>query len=189
MSTDDKKIADIALQYGAEVPFLREQYCDDYSHVSDVVIYTLEQIGMHFGITYDVVVQLMPNCPIRNSQDIINLIQFAESFDLVTPVLSAFKFGWMNPHWAHTLDSTYKATRLFKETLNKRSQDLPELYCPSGAIWYSKVADLMQSGSFWHNYRFFELDYKQAVDIDTTDDLALADLFYQMIKKSPEIVG
>ena len=43
VSTDDEKIAAVAKKYGAEVPFLRENYCDDFATVSQATIYAIKQ--------------------------------------------------------------------------------------------------------------------------------------------------
>ncbi len=48
VSTDDIKIADIAKQWGAEVPFLRKECADDYSTVSEATTSALTQ-AMNFG--------------------------------------------------------------------------------------------------------------------------------------------
>ena len=44
VSTDCKEIAKISLQYGAEVPFMREDKADDFSPISDATIYTLKRL-------------------------------------------------------------------------------------------------------------------------------------------------
>ena len=44
VSTDDKEIADIAMKYGAKVPFLRsESNSDDFSTLADVIFEVLNQ--------------------------------------------------------------------------------------------------------------------------------------------------
>src|SRR5680860_1474286 len=44
VSTDSQEIADIAIQYGAKVPFLRSaKNSDDFAHVADVIEEVLEE--------------------------------------------------------------------------------------------------------------------------------------------------
>ncbi len=99
VSTDDKKIAQMAEDNGVEVPFLREKYADDHSPLSLAVMEALEQAENHYNEKYDTVVQLMVNCPIRKSEQIIdaykNFVASSAKFQI-----SCFKFGWMNPWWA-----------------------------------------------------------------------------------------
>ena len=101
--------------------------------------------------------------------------------------ISCFKFGWMNPWWAMTLDDDMKAEKLFPETGEKRSQDLQDLFCPTGAIWIANVEALKQSGTFYgDNYRAFPIEWTSAVDIDNYDDLKMAKLLDNMNKEDEE---
>ena len=138
VSTDDKDIASVAIKYGAEVPFLRDKCADDHSPISLATIRTLKQMEEAGFEESDIVVQLMANCPLRNSNDIDlaieNFITKKSNFQI-----SSFKFGWMNPWWAHRVDSNGFALPIFKENDRmKRSQDQPDLFCPTGAIWDCK---------------------------------------------------
>lgn len=180
VSTEDEQIASIANDYGAEVPFLRDKYFDDFSPVSTVTIYTLDKLMINTKENFTTVVQLMPNCPLRNHTHIIesydNFLRSGENFQL-----SCFNFGWMNPWWAIKLDINFRPTPLFPEMLTKRSQDLDTVYCPSGAIWIAKIDPLKKSGTFYGDpHIFFPIDWKAAVDIDTPDDLEFAKAVYKV---------
>ncbi|WP_428236148.1 cytidylyltransferase domain-containing protein [Gracilimonas sp.] len=175
VSTDDQEIADVSVQYGAKVPFLREQYADDHSTISQATVHTLQKLSSELSENYESVVQLMANCPIRNSEDIIEACNFFDD-NVHNFQISAFKFGWMNPWWAHKLEDNFTATPVFDDEIrNRRSQDQPDLYCPTGAIWIANVEKLKDSESFYgDSYRFFPIDWKSAMDIDDTDDLEFA---------------
>ncbi len=178
VSTDDEEIASVAIKYGAEVPFLRDKNADDHSPISLATIRTLEQLNEIENIIPEVVVQLMANCPNRGSEDIDKAI---ENFILhkLDYQISSFKYGWMNPWWAHKVDSKGIASPIFNEEERvKRSQDQPDLYCPTGAIWIAKVPSLIKSQSFYgNNYSFFPIPWKKAIDIDDYDDLEMAKFF------------
>ena len=46
VSTDSQEIADVAMRYGAEVPFLRpEELASDTAKTMDAVMYTLEELA------------------------------------------------------------------------------------------------------------------------------------------------
>src|SRR3989304_3520795 len=72
VSTEDKEIAAVAEKFGVEVPFLRQDSFDDYSPVSEATISTLCQVKSVLNEEYENVVQLMPNCPLRQSSHIID---------------------------------------------------------------------------------------------------------------------
>lgn len=174
VSTDDEKIAAVATEYGLDVPFLRKEANDDISPVSVATISALKQAGQFWDEEYDVVVQLMANCPLRGSGEVVEAYNNFIADDLSFQ-LSAFKFGWMNPWWAARLDNSRKPEFIFPEALKKRSQDLEDLYCPTGAIWIARVDKLVKENTFYGNdYRFFPLDWKSAVDIDNYEDFAMA---------------
>lgn len=180
VSTDDEEIAEISKRFGAEVPFLREQFQDDYSPVSLATISALKQSEVHFNEDYEVVVQLMPNCPLRNSTHIQEAFSFFVDNDSNFQI-SCFKFGWMNPWWALKLDNTLKGERIFQETLNQRSQDLEDLYCPTGAIWISEKSHLIKEGTFYgESHIFYPMNWKAAIDIDDNEDLEMAKAIYIM---------
>ncbi|TQI70411.1 N-acylneuraminate cytidylyltransferase [Gramella sp. Hel_I_59] len=179
VSTDSKEIAEVSREYGAEVPFLRDAAADDHSPVSDATLRTVLQLEEQ-GEFYDDVVQLFAVCPLRTSDDIINSYQDFLSRD-VPFSLSCYKFIWMNPWWAVTLDDNNKPDWIFEGEM-KRSQDLPELYSPTGAIWIGKVDKLKQEKTFYGDgHIFWEMDWKNAVDIDNYEDLELAKAFKNII--------
>jgi CMP-N-acetylneuraminic acid synthetase len=170
VSTDNEEIAEISKKFGAEVPFLREDKSDDISPVSEATIYTLKQLN----VEYDIVVQLMANCPLRDAQEIQNsLARFCDR--KINFQISSFKFGWMNPWWAVKASENGVPEPLFPEALKTRSQDLPDLFCPTGAIWIASAKHLIENNSFYGpHYEFCEIDWISAVDIDDQKDLEMA---------------
>ena len=63
VSTDSRKYADIALKYGAEVPFLRPpEISKDLSRDSEVFIHTIKELNLK---EEDIVVYLRPTNPLR----------------------------------------------------------------------------------------------------------------------------
>lgn len=174
VSTDDPEIADVAQQHGAEVPFLREDDADDFTPISTATLNYSVRLQDFWGEEIDTVTQLMANCPLRTSEVIIT---FLERFnELGTPFLvSCFKFGWMNPWWGFRMSETGEHELLFPEALRVRSQDLDDLYCPTGSIWVAKLSNLVKDGTFYGNgHRFSEIPWESAVDIDDWSDLEFA---------------
>ena len=78
VSTDDKEIASIARQYGAEVPFLRplRLALDDSSH-ADVVLHAIDWLEEHDQFVAEYVVMLQPTSPFRIAADIDGALDFA----------------------------------------------------------------------------------------------------------------
>jgi len=179
VSTDDRIIAEIAEGYGVEVPFLRNGASDDITPVSIATIESVKQAQECWGEEYNVVMQLMATCPLRNRKEIINSFNhFIQA--KVNYQLSCFKFNYMNPWWAFKLKKDYRPEYIFKKFYGKRSQDLPELYCPTGAIWIAKTKDLIRENSFYGNgHIFYPIDWKAAIDIDNFEDAEFAEAVFR----------
>ena len=76
VSTDSEKYADIAREYGAEVPFIRpEEYATDTALDIDVFRHALNWLAENEGYHPDIVVQLRPTYPKRNPKDIDAMIE------------------------------------------------------------------------------------------------------------------
>ncbi len=181
VSTDDDKIAAVAPAAGLEVPFLRDRCADDHATASQATIAALTQVEKILDEQYEIVVQLMPTCPLRNGRHI------SEAYDnfVRTEVpfqISCFRFGWMNPWWAVKLDEKMSPAPVFPEVKEKRSQDLPDLYCPTGAVWIARVAALQKAGTFYGpGHTFYPMDWKVSVDIDEWADLEMARVIHSMV--------
>ena len=180
VSTDCQEIANISLEYGAEVPFIRSaELADDFTPVSAVTLNMLQQTDPE-GSNYHLICQLMANCPLRNSNDIKNSsIQFTETNS--SSQISVVRYGWQNPWWAMKRNEGFTLDPLFPNSLTSRSQDLPDLYCPTGAIWWAKSEILREHGSFHVPGRTgFELSWQHGMDIDTEEDWELAKIITQL---------
>lgn len=174
VSTEDEEIAAVSRAHGAEAPFLRDSHYDDVSTVSQATVAALAQAKRHYGEPFDIVVQLMANCPLRDSDDIRAGLKSFEAAGSEFQ-LSCFRFGWMNPWWALTLDASGQGAWAFPEASGVRSQDLPPLYCPTGAIWIARTEALRAAQTFYGpGHRFQPVSWIAAVDIDDEEDLAFA---------------
>lgn len=174
VSTDDDEIAEISREHGAEVPFLRDEAADDQSHVSAATLAALNQAEAYWGERYDTVTQLMPNCPLRGGDEVAKSLKTFHSRDAAFQI-SCFKYGWMNPWWAATIDAAGHPMQLFSSATKVRSQDLETLYCPTGAIWIARSEALRAAGSFYGPDHVFQpIPWTSAVDIDDEDDLKMA---------------
>ena len=145
--------------------------------------YSAYEATKYWNEKYDTVIQLMANCPLREAGDIKrsykNFKKNRRNFQI-----SCFKFGWMNPWWSFLSGKNNKIKPIFPKQIKKRSQDLPNLYCPSGAIWIAKVNKLFESKSFYgKNACIEEINWINAVDIDDEEDLKFAEVLKKFRNK------
>lgn len=178
VSTDDLEIADIARSFGAEVPFLRNIAAGDNASSSEATLAGLQQAEEYWDEQFDNVSQLMANCPLRDADDIKRAINNFHQTGEASQI-SCFRFGWMNPWWAAKLSADGTPDYLFPEARLARSQDLPPLYCPSGAIWTARVQDIKTQKTFYTpEHTFFPLSWISAMDIDDAEDMDMAKICY-----------
>ena len=175
VSTDKKKIASIAVKYGAQVPFLRDKkLSDNFTAVHDVTYDAVVKLEKKFKLNFTNIFQLMPNCPLRNHNDIKDFYNFflkSRSKFLI----SSTKFHFSNPWWSFYIDKKKNIHRIFPKFYKKRSQDLKEAFSPTGSIWAAKKKNFMITKSFYSpGFKFKELNWRSAVDIDTQTDFEIA---------------
>ena len=187
VSTDDDQIAAIAKEYGADVPFIRAaSLANDYAPVSLVTLDALERLDPDEKV-YRYVAQLMANCPLRTAEDIRDSYrQFVETG--ADSQISVTRYGWLNPWWAMTRDDRYRLALIFDEQrVARRSQDLPEVFCPTGAIWWAKADVLRCEKTFYVADRTgWKIPWQRAVDIDTEDDWRLTEILMEARQRRSE---
>jgi CMP-N-acetylneuraminic acid synthetase len=182
VSTDDEEIARIGRACGAEVPFHRAaSLADDVTPVSAATADALGRLDPDGAVFVDVA-QLMVNCPLRTAADVC--ASHAAFLASGAPAqISVARYGWQSPWWALTRDAAGRLEPLFADRLLQRSQDLPELFCPTGAIWWASAETLRTKRTYHVEGRTgWELPWGRAIDIDTEDDWQLAEL---LMKLSP----
>jgi CMP-N-acetylneuraminic acid synthetase len=175
VSTDSQKIAQISKENGAEVPFFREKYNDDYTPISDVTIHCVNQSEKYWNEKYDIVTQLMANCPNRNAEEIRKAYNYfiKNNIDFLS---SCIPFQSSNPWWAFSLKKNNQPEYLFYEKTKKRSQDLQTMYCRSGAIWIARKNKLIAENSFFGlGHVGYPIRWSSGIDIDDNEDLKIAE--------------
>jgi pseudaminic acid cytidylyltransferase len=186
VSTDSPEIAEVARQYGAEVPFLRdESLADDFTPISAVTADALLRLDPAAD-KFEAIAQLMPNCPLRTADDVSDSYRQFQKTGAEAQI-SVVRYGWQNPWWAMRLNERGELKPIFEEKMIARSQDLPELFCPTGAIWWARSATFRRAKTFHQENRTgWEIPWQQGVDIDTVEDWAMAEVLFRLAHFGPE---
>ncbi len=182
VSTDSPEIAELAVRAGAEVPFIRdESLADDHTPVSRVTVDALRRLDPS-GQTFGAVAQLMANCPLRTAEDVQASYRAFRECGAPTQ-LSVTRFGWQNPWWALTLSNGRTVEPVFQARMTQRSQDLPTLYCPTGAIWWAKAEVLLQEETYHVPGRAgWEIAWERGLDIDSEDDWSMVEVLWERMQ-------
>lgn len=174
VSTDSRKIAEVAERYGAKIPFLRPDFlAADTSKTIDAVCYTLDKLA-EAGETYDYLVLLQPTSPLRNSEDIEGAIYLAvESGRDVVSVSEVND----SPILMRKCDESGKLTPLFHENSTVRRQDMPVYYRVNGSVYVNEIRNLSEETSFNDNPVGYIMPKERSVDIDEPVDFEVAKFY------------
>ncbi|WP_243975757.1 cytidylyltransferase domain-containing protein [Vibrio natriegens] len=180
VSTDDQEIADVASQFGVNVPGLRpEELSTDTATTQSVLFYTLEKYSKDASI----VVLLQPTSPFRSATHIDQAIESlvdksAFSIVSVTPCEHP-------PQWANTLPYNDSMKDFLRLGDGKRSQDLGEAFRLNGAIYVYDINKLMAAGDmgFREDTYAYKMPNESSIDIDNRIDFDMAEFFFSRLKK------
>jgi pseudaminic acid cytidylyltransferase len=182
VSTDDIEIAEIALKYGALVPFLRSEInSTDFSNTVDVICEVIDNYN-HIGKTIINVCCLYPTAPlidVENIKSSYNLM-IDKKFSTVFPV-TAFSFPILR---ALKVGANQKVEMIWPENKSKRSQDLEQCYHDSGQFYWLNCHDLIVNKQLYtDNSGVIILSELDVQDIDNDVDWRLAELKFQIKKQ------
>jgi CMP-N,N'-diacetyllegionaminic acid synthase len=152
VSTDSPSIAEIAIKYGAEVPFVRpDEFAQDLSTDFEVFSHALNWLDNNENYRPDIVVQLRPTSPIRKSslidQCIIKLMSSAaDSLRIVTPSpITPYKM-WKIEDESHPLIPLLTIDGI-SEPFNEPRQRLPQTYWQIGTLDVIKTETILSKKS------------------------------------------
>lgn len=179
VSTDDKEIAEISKQFGAEVPFIRsKQTADDFTGTADVMIEVLNDL-QKIGKQFDNACCIYPTAPFITKQTIEESYKLLidKKFDSVFPVCA---FSYPIQRALQINDS--KTSMVWEENINKRSQDLPARYHDAGQFYWTNIQEFLKAKKlFTTNSGSIILDELQVQDIDNETDWKLAELKHSLL--------
>lgn len=179
VSTDSLEYADIAKQYGAEVPFLREANCaDDNSKISDVIINILQKYEK-LGKQFDYFMLLQPTSPLRDEKEIISSYKLLKE-KKANSIVSVCE-AEHSPLWMNTLEKDNNMDN-FVSILDKNRQELKKYYRINGAIYLSKIDYYKKYKNFYKKDSFaYIMSGEKSIDIDTILDFKFAEFLISRI--------
>lgn len=173
VSTDDNEIAQIALKYGAKVPFMRsEKTANDFATTLDVLNEVIAEYGK-LDKHFDEICCIYPCVPFLTAdilKEAYNTFKKSNA-DRLTPVV---KYSFPIQRAFRVNENGFLVFRE-PENANKRSQDLEAMYHDVGMFYFYKKSKLNSS-----NIAMYEMDEKNIQDIDTVDDWEMAELKYKI---------
>lgn len=186
VSTDDAEIADIAQQYGAEVPFMRPaELADDYTGTLDVIKHAIESLS-DLVIEEALVCCIYPTAPLLEPQDLQNGHDILCQQPDIQYVFSAVAFDFPIQR-ALYVNNAQEVAMFQPEHAQTRSQDLPAAYHDAGQFYWGRTeAFLSKKQIFSSHSKIITLPAIRAVDIDTLEDWNLTEALFHYHNKNHE---
>lgn len=178
VSADSEEIAEIARQYGAEVPFLRsEKNASDTATTFDVMEEVLLEYQKREKV-FDTVCCIYPCVPFLTGAILRKAYAFIGQYDSVIPVC---KYP-VPIEWAMRIENNLLRPD-DPASLHIRSQDLVPKYYDAGMFYFSNVFELFKNKSLLNAKTYgYVLSENQVQDIDTPEDWSNAEIKYRILQ-------
>jgi pseudaminic acid cytidylyltransferase len=186
VSTDDSDIAEIAVKYGADTPFLRPpELSDDHTGIIEVVQHALGWMRNE-GIPVEYVCCILATAPFLRG-DILST-----AFERLVESNASYAFSVTEYPFpiqrAIRIDSTERVEALWPENITTRSQDLEDVYHDAGQFYWGTSGAFERGEVIFSNSSIpIRLPRYLVQDIDTAEDWKMAELMFNALRESGEL--
>lgn len=177
VSTDSTEYADIAVKYGAEVPFLRpSEISQDLSTDYEFMNHCVEWLKEHQKYNCDIILQLRPTSPTRKVEDINKALEMflnkRDTFDSLRSVIPVEK----SPYKMYSLNNgnlvpLFNEINHTKEPYNQPRQILSQCYLHNGYIDILNTSILKHNTISGQSILPFVMEETNNLDIDCIADI------------------
>lgn len=180
VSTDDQEIANVAKEFGAEVPFIRPaDIANDFATTLDVMQHAIrwcqeqqwdiEKVCCIYATAPFILPEYIQNGLVELSNNDVEYAFSATTFPF--PIQRAI-----------SLDENNCVSMFAPEHANTRSQDLPEAYHDAGQFYWGKATAFLTGKAFFSEHsKAVILPRKRVQDIDTPEDWDLAETLFSVL--------
>jgi pseudaminic acid cytidylyltransferase len=183
VSTDSMELANIAITYGAEVPFIRPaELSDDFTGTDAVILHALNYLIDH-GADIQYVCCIYATAPFINSAyikkgfDLLKKKNATSAFSVTTypyPIYRSLK-----------ISEDGRLQMIWPDYMNVRSQDLSEAYHDAGQFYWADAQKyLIEKNIFSKDAVPVVLPRYLVQDIDTDEDWQRAEAMYKVLSLS-----
>lgn len=181
ISTDSEEIAEIAMKYGVEAPFLRPKHlAEDSSSSVDVLLHAVDYIETNCKDKFDTLTLLEPSSPFTTYEDLNRAFEIykEKKADSVIGMKHSISSMFIAP-----LDDNLKMSAHFEKLNSEKSlrrQDTAQEYTMNGAVYICGWDFFKNKKSIYsdNSYGYIMKD-EYSVEIDTYEDLRYAEYLYE----------
>ena len=176
VSTDDPEIQSIALEYGAQAPFLRPaELATDTALAIPTLQHAVREMEGRRDRPYDYVAMLQPTTPLRTAEDLTNALSrlIESNADGIISVISV-------DNWHPMKMKRFIGDRMVDyekpPVENPPRQSLPPVFMVNGALYATKREVFMERGSFQGEHCLgYIMPPERSVNIDGELDFVVAE--------------
>jgi CMP-N,N'-diacetyllegionaminic acid synthase len=179
VSTDDEMVAKISRDFGAETPFIRPaDLATDVASTLDVLLHAIAWCKNNENLSYDIILLLHANTPLRNIEDIRKCVEILvdQNADNVFSVSPASN----NPYFNMVEVDEVDRVTLVKEGNFSNRQSAPPVYDMNSSI-YTWWADILveKKSLYLKKTRIHIMPRERSIDIDEPIDFRFAELLME----------
>jgi pseudaminic acid cytidylyltransferase len=178
VSTDDREIAEIAKECGANIPFFRsDKTSGDYASTEDVLVEVINEYKKN-GKEFDTYCCIYPTAPFLTGGILREAVRKfeAEKADFMTPVV---RFSY--PPQRCQIIENGQLVRKWPEYKYTRSQDLEPWYHDAGQFYIGNIECLLKNGMSNGVNIPYIMEEIRVQDIDTEEDWKIAEMKFRLI--------
>ena len=173
VSTDDPRIQEVAIAYGAKVPFLRPAELATHQAAKLPVIEHLVNYLEDTGVSIDKIIDLDPTSPLRLVEDISACYELlTEDVDVVITAYESDK----NPYFNMVELDESGTAKLVKPMPNVVARQMAPTVFAMNASIYVWHRHSLSKGLWDGNTNLYEMPRERSIDIDEPLDFEIVEL-------------
>lgn len=176
VSTDDKEIADVAVSFGADVPFMRPAHlAEDTSTSADVVLHALDFLEKR-GETFDFVCMLEATSPQRDEKDVLSALNILMRSKTGQSIVGVCLSESSHPSFLALMDEETHAIRPYEgeKFVFKRRQEIDDVYFFEGSMYASRVDTFRKRKTYYHEHTLgYEMPKWKSFEVDDIVDFTI----------------
>ena len=178
LTTEDEKIREIAIDCGAQAPFLRpSELATDTALAVPTVQHAVREMEKVKGGSYDYVIMLQPTSPLKTTDDLTNALQQLIKSD-ADSIISVVDVDNWHPMKMKKFEEGLLVDYDEPPVEMPPRQSLPSVYIVNGAIYATKRDVLMERNSFKGSKCLgYIMPFERSVNIDTEADFLVAEYY------------
>lgn len=179
VSTDCHQIAEVARQYGGEVPFIRpSELAEDDTPTRDVITHLLRYLEESRDSIPEMIVLLQPTSPFRTAADIDSCLEKLRDSRADSVISVCEVPAHYNSHWQfYSSEGNLKLTtgEALRDIVTRR-QSLPSTFIRNGAVYCFRVSSFEQMKSIYGETCLgHTMSPERSINLDTLEDWRAAE--------------